>query len=98
MTKLKQSDLKCFCCKRPLFWIADVKLYSCMYKGCIYDGIGMTRRMYKQWEIGIEDIRRVIIDKELMPAVCEDSEQAEWTVGESRALATAIYNMKKEGK
>jgi len=96
MTKVKVSDLKCFCCKRPLFWIADVKLYTCMHEGCIYDGIGMTRGMYKRWEIRVEDIRRIIIDEELMPAVCEDSGQAEWTVEESKKLAIAIYNMKKE--
>ena len=41
----------------------------------------------------IDAIRSVIIDKELMPTVCEDSLQAEWTVGESRNLAEAIAAM-----
>ena len=42
--------------------------------------------------LSVEDIRRIIIDKELVPRVCEDSGQAEWTVGESKKLAEAIYH------
>jgi len=40
----------------------------------------------------VEEIRQIIMDKELMPAICEDSGQAEWTVGESRKLAQALYD------
>ena len=55
---------------------------------------------YKQLlsRVTVEGIRRIIIDKELMPAVCEDSGQAEWTVGESEHLATAIYNFIRRDK
>ena len=42
--------------------------------------------------LSVEDIRRIIIDEELMPRVCEDSGQAEWTVGESKKLAEAIHH------
>ena len=42
--------------------------------------------------LSVEDIRRIIIDKELVPKVCEDSGQAEWTVGESKKLAEAIHH------
>jgi len=42
--------------------------------------------------LSVEDIRRIIIDKELVPRVCEDSGQAEWTVGESKKLAEAIHH------
>ena len=42
-------------------------------------------------EMTEEGVRQVIIKKELMPRVCKDSGQAEWTVGESRKLAKAIY-------
>ena len=38
----------------------------------------------------VEKVRRIIIDKELIPRVMEDSGQAEWTVGESRKLAHSI--------
>ena len=44
----------------------------------------------------VEEIRRIIIEKELQPAVCLDSGEAEWTVGESKKLATAIHNRLKE--
>ena len=44
-----------------------------------------------------ERIRRIIIDKELVPTVCEDSGQAEWTVGESNKLAQAIVDYMKGG-
>ncbi len=40
----------------------------------------------------IEEIRLIIVNKELTPTVCEDSGQAEWTVGESLKLAKAIHN------
>lgn len=39
----------------------------------------------------VAEIERIIITKELMPRVCMDSGQAEWTVGEARKLAEAIY-------
>ena len=42
-------------------------------------------------EITVEEIRKIIIDKEYTPTISKDSEQAEWTVGESRKLAEAIY-------
>ena len=42
--------------------------------------------------VDVEKIRKIIIDKELMPKVCEDSGQAEWTVGESQKLAEAIVD------
>lgn len=38
----------------------------------------------------VEAIKRVIIDKELTPDVCEDSGEAEWCEGEARKLAEAI--------
>ncbi len=47
-------------------------------------------------QLDVEKVRRIIINKELVPTVCEDSRQAEWTVGESRKLAQAICNEAKE--
>ena len=69
---------------------------------CIYlheenDDIGIEARI-DQAELAIlalllteEEIRRIIIDKELVPDVCVDSGQVEWSVGESRKLAHAIH-------
>jgi hypothetical protein len=47
--------------------------------------------------ITIEEIINIICEKELTPTVCEDSGLPEWTVGEARELATAIYNRMMEG-
>ena len=41
--------------------------------------------------MSVESIKRIVIDKELMPSVCEDSGQAEWSDGESEKLAKAIH-------
>jgi len=38
----------------------------------------------------IDAVKRTIIDKELIPSVCTDSEQAEWSEGEAKKLAEAI--------
>jgi len=38
----------------------------------------------------VKKIRDAIIDSEIVPSVCEDSEQPEWTVGEAQELAEAI--------
>ena len=46
----------------------------------------------------VEGIRRIIIDEELVPTVCEDSGQVEWTVGESRNLAQSLSKWLKEEK
>jgi len=35
-------------------------------------------------------IRDAIIDSEIVPSICEDSEQPEWTVGEAQKLADWI--------
>ena len=49
-------------------------------------------------ERGVGVIERVIIDKELVPEVCEDSGQCEWSVGEARKLATAIVEAMTKGE
>lgn len=42
-----------------------------------------------EWK-DVERVARVIINKEYIPAVCEDSGQAEWSIGEATKLAKAI--------
>ena len=49
-------------------------------------------------DITIEEIMHIICKKELTPIICKDSGLPEWTVGEARALATAIYNRIMKGE
>ena len=54
--------------------------------------IALAHQKIEELMLSEEEIRRIIIDEELMPKVCADSGQAEWTVGESRKLAQVIHN------
>lgn len=49
-----------------------------------------TGRVFK---VGVEEIKGVIVQKELIPRVCKDSGQAEWSEGEARKLATAVQEL-----
>jgi len=55
----------------------------------------LKQRMEK---ITVEGVRRIIIDKELIPTIAKDSGMAEWTVGESRKLAQSIVDEIRGGK
>jgi len=46
----------------------------------------------------VEQVTRIIINKEMMPAVCEDSGQAEWSTGEAQKLAEAICSRETVGE
>jgi hypothetical protein len=43
----------------------------------------------------VENIRRIILDKELMPEPMEDSGNCEWSIGEATKLAEAIVKLKE---
>jgi len=62
------------------------------------DGWNESCDAHEAWLPSIEELRQIIIDKDLTPSVAEDSGQVEWTVGESRKLAVAISKSMRRAK
>lgn len=86
----KDADMWMISVREREQWGTEVKAYNLAIDRCIEalrqaEANGLICRV-----LSTDQITEIILIKELMPTVCEDSGQPEWSVGEARELATEI--------
>ena len=62
-----------------------------------YKALTLSIASLEREMVSVEDIAKIIIQKEYTPSVMEDSGQVEWSLFEARKLAQAIHQLITKG-